>query len=497
MGPKGIRKRTLQRLVSTTEVSEPQGSDRPNSGYANTNASTEDHSGVYQERQRTVGQIDNEKLALYLDIYNHKMYPVWPVVDVNTLVLRLTSLEPDVEAYMLAASVCAATILKLQLVTDQREMPTAQAMIDEVEQLRFVRRYRQQPSLDSVRTSFFMHIAYLHIGQRMSCTLLLKESISMAHLLNLHNTAFYADLSHREEQISLRILWLLFITDRAHASQYDVPTSVTLPISLPPLDSTNQELSLDAFTLLCNMFAHFSQAFDNPSSTNINLTTLDVSLRSLPMLSRQHNTIQSADALVTRQWMRLSLWKLAVSQLPMSAGPMESLDSILFPIQATRDLLSTISQLSIDALEAHGPGMELKLFEFASSLADVITCLPVQPDAQMSGFGPKDSLVHLATILGSFRGGSHALMPILQARLGDVGLDVPSVPRVVDVSGESNESDFTESSHGLEGEERGGADTTTTPFRQYSPTGSLWSLDVVQDTSMMPTHFTEYVDEPD
>lgn len=218
------------------------------------------------------------------------------------------------------------------------------------------------------------------------------------------------------------------------------------------------------------MFAQFSQAFDTSNHTADSLNALDTNLRSMSMLSRHHNSIQRADALVTRQWMRLSLWKLAVSRIQMSADPSESLSSILFPIQATRDLLSTISQLSVDALEAHGPGMEIKLFEFVSSLADVITCLPDHSNVAVSAFGPRDSLAHLASVLGSFRGGTFTLMPMLQERLADVGMAVPTIPRVIDVSGESNESDCTDLSLG-EDDMIWQRNESSSPQQEWVPTG--------------------------
>jgi hypothetical protein len=155
-------------------------------------------------------------LRLYLDIYRHKLYPVWPIVDVPSLVQKLQMPRLEADAYMLASSVCIATILQLQLGVESSgdAMQKPQLVVDEIEDLRRCQRYRQHPTLDAVSTSFFLHIAYLQIGHLNACTLSLREAISMAHILGLQNPGHYVDLHPREVQNHLRQLWLLFITER-------------------------------------------------------------------------------------------------------------------------------------------------------------------------------------------------------------------------------------------------------------------------------------------
>lgn len=155
-------------------------------------------------------------LEIYLDIYHHKLYPVWPIVNVSSLMDRLQAVEVESGAYMLASSVCAATILQLQLavVGNFGVLFEPQAALDEIEDLRQAQKYRQHNSLDSLSTSFFLHIAYLHLGQRTTSTLLLRETISIAHILGLHSSSHYTNLIFGVVQDHLRLWWLLFITER-------------------------------------------------------------------------------------------------------------------------------------------------------------------------------------------------------------------------------------------------------------------------------------------
>lgn len=157
-----------------------------------------------------------DQLLLYLDIYHYKLYPVWPIVNKESLTRRLCVETPDVEAYILASSVCIATVLQLQLTASDLNGSLLQSnqITEEIESLRQSQDYREHPSLDSLSSSFFLHVAYLHVKKQRTSTLTLREAISMAHMLDLHKTSHYELMAPEDADHSLRTLWLLFITER-------------------------------------------------------------------------------------------------------------------------------------------------------------------------------------------------------------------------------------------------------------------------------------------
>lgn len=130
-------------------------------------------------------------------------------------------------------------------------------------------------------------------------------------------------------------------------------------------------------------------------------------------------------------------WKLAINKVLMTSDSTEDIRSIFFPISLAKDLLANISTMSIDTLEAHGPGMELKLFEVTNSVADIITLDPAQTQHSSLLLGPQDILVHLTSIIGTFRGGNKTLLPLLQSRLSSIGLGSAILPRITDVTYDS------------------------------------------------------------
>jgi len=225
--------------------------------------------------------------------------------------------------------------------------------------------------------------------------------------------------------------------DRAHSLQYDLPCTLAVPSDLPLPHADAEPFTLSAFISLCSMFKALAEASTDSSQTALQLSYTQ--LLQLPNPTQPYNQLQKADVGVTQHWMKLHLWKLAVQRISMTSEPGGDITSVLFPLKVVRDLLSEVSALSVDSLEAHGSGMELKLFEFANTIADVMVCMPHQW-VQDTRVGPREYLTHLGKVLGGFRGGNEALLPLLRSRFADLGLSLPSIPRLIDVTYESSDS---------------------------------------------------------
>lgn len=379
-------------------------------------------------------------LTLYLEIYHHKLYPVWPIVDKQNLIARLGD-TLDTESYILASSVCIASILQLQLSAVDvagRELEP-QIIIEEIEALRRSLDHRENISLDGLSVSFFLHVAHLHMKRQSTSTLLLREAISMAHMLDLHRPAHYTGLSYSQINSDLRVIWLLYITEQAHALQYDLPCTLNVPSDLPALQADAEPFTLAAFASLCGMFKALSEASTDSKQTIEALSLIHSRLQKLPSPLQPYNQLQKADVGVTQHWTRLQLWKLAVSRIKMTSDPSGDVTSLLFPVCVTRDLLNEVSAIPVDNLEAHGSGMELKLFEFVNAIADVMVCMPHRW-AQGTSIGPREYLMHLGKVLGGFRGGNQALLPLLRSRFTELGLALPSIPRIVELNQNSSDS---------------------------------------------------------
>ncbi|KAK6004784.1 hypothetical protein QM012_008646 [Aureobasidium pullulans] len=309
-------------------------------------------------------------------------------------------------------------------------------MLAEIEDLRRTYDYRESPSLEFLATSFFLHVAYTNLGRLTTSTLLLREAVTLAYILELHRPSHYEEITPTDKQSHLRMFWILFITERAHATQHDIPCVMTVDPNMPELDVVSQPAVLSPLIMLCRMFRSFCEG-SSSSLTTDSLTSFNNQLLRIPTMTEDHNELQKADLSVTQQWLRLMFWKLAINKVVMTASSTDDIRSVFFPISLAKDLLSNISTMSIDTLEAHGPGMELKLFEVTNSVADIITLNTAQSQHSSLQLGPRDILVHLTNIIGRFRGGNKTLLPLLRSRLFGIGLGSAMLPRITDVTYDS------------------------------------------------------------
>ncbi|KAK7229856.1 hypothetical protein V2G26_002026 [Clonostachys chloroleuca] len=434
-GPKGPRKRTKEAIIEIQQTqrqgqNEQQPRDSSLGGPVSTLTSLSGHStsspaGESENNaldRRNIGHQPGRRISLssfsrYLTIYH--------------------SDADDKVAYALAASICAATMAQLHLV-DENEGCLYQSMIYEAEKTRFMLDYSKYQTTDALLTSFFLHVLYSNIGNITKSTLLLREAITYAHIMGIHQDIFYSDLHPDIAQHHLHIAWILFITDRAHALQHDIPSTFKPSPTLPELrPSQNSELG-QAFCSLCRLFQSFDDVCprDIRSEHNGLLGTISTQLRRTQAFPFCDNEVQRADIVVTDSWLRVVLWKAAIPYVDATTDPNDQSLSVSFPISVARDLLAKLTTLSSCALEAHGPGMMSKLFEVASSVADVIICAPNLADVGSVHVRPREILCALSSLITSLRTtGDPALLTLLREKMMACALIGPGqLMQITDIS---------------------------------------------------------------
>lgn len=401
-----------------------------------------------QSADMKCSRISIDVLTSPLSIYHVRMYPVWPIVNVEEIV---SALQQDVtyqdnEAYALATAVAAATIaqLRLEQVSGVGEAITADKLAAECLRSRDLCDYRSRANLNSIRTSFFLHVYYENQNSGGSEALLyLREAISLAQMMGLHREASYNSLSFELRQLRRRVLWLLFVTERGVCILHRFPVALKTNISPPEIDEHDESRVLPAFVKLLNLFQMFEKSGmfdiiqDEPSDAahagHVNwpfLERLQRNLQDGSMVFDHISDVQKADLCVTRHWMRMILWKLSPKKCSTSSPPADGTISVGFPVMVAKELVGIVSQLPRSAIEAHGLGMELKIYEIANSLADAITDptgLPHAPEWQGDN-RPNYILHRLHSILSTFRGGGNKkLVDVLYRKMAEAQLLVGPV----------------------------------------------------------------------
>lgn len=117
---------------------------------------------------------------------------------------------------MLAAAISAVTITQLQLSHDEHFdlVGDGAHMAAEAWRMRASLDYLEHPSISTLLSSFFLHIAAANRREIRKAAFLLREAITCAQLLGLDQAAYYLGLPRDKAQLQLRIVWLLFVTER-------------------------------------------------------------------------------------------------------------------------------------------------------------------------------------------------------------------------------------------------------------------------------------------
>ncbi|KAM0075296.1 hypothetical protein ACKRZS_012641 [Fusarium odoratissimum] len=120
---------------------------------------------------------------------------------------------------------------------------------------------------------------------------------------------------------------------------------------------------------------------------------------------------QRFDTLITQQWLRISMWRIAFGQNPSSASGFGLLLPPSLPMDAGKIIMSALGSVGTKSKDCHGIGMEQKLFDVGVSLADT---------AQLPGWtysalenGPRDLLSVVIHALSTVRGAQSHLLPNL------------------------------------------------------------------------------------
>lgn len=465
-GPRSLRAKTLQEIQNTQGRKESQSSYGRSSSHTGRLVDDVSVGGIspgaqsppiYTEESLVRGKQGGSgcfqrtpvsSLIIRLCIYRLRLFPVWPILDAEDVIASLLRDSADLRTYTLANAVCAAVIVQLKLPfegrTDDNDPATAASMTAECQRTKLLLQDANgddgpDAGLNMVRIAFFQHI--YHENQSPGGTkslMFLREAITIAQIMGLHRKSSYVLLPPEEQQVRRRTLWLLFVTERGVAMLHKLPVVLKWQASFPLLvDRITVELDeahiLPAFKKLVDLFWLFDQsgAFDLLTQADDDAEThqesrleyLQHRLQEMSSDECESNDVQRADICVTKCWMQAVVWRASLRRSKAATfSQRESHHSQ--PYRIVADFLSHICHCSKTALEAHGPTIELKIYEIASALTEYIYTLAngsaTARDLANTDIRPVEMLVKLQRLLASSRGGNKTLLTLLCARIAEV-----------------------------------------------------------------------------
>jgi len=87
-------------------------------------------------------------------------------------------------------------------------------------------------------------------------------------------------------------------------------------------------------------------------------------------------SMQHADIVVTRQWLRTIVWQMAMSKYLLSTNTTKECMSLLFPVKLVQQLRAAIAGIPGAHVRIHGRGICMKLFEVTDTIANVVIHVP-------------------------------------------------------------------------------------------------------------------------
>lgn len=404
--------------------------------------------------------LDSQRIPLpvictVLLLYREKLYGIWPLLNAENLIRKLEGDRSDPKIYALATALCGATLSNLNqnIMHESIPMPlTATEFIEDSRRVRSTFDYMEPVTLDTILTSYFLHIFYGRQPSRTQmATFYIREAITFTHLFGMHVEETYSQHSVKDQQVMRKLYFLLFMTERYLCIQQGLPT-VLQSIPLPETEDEDFPGVVTGFLNLVTLFSTPGSDFfgkwtshgSNVSISREQLLLIQHALQRRLEISNYYNDIQMVDIVVSQHWMRSLAWKLSILLgYIMPNGKREM--NVVYPSNIVQDTLSGISRFPRDAFEVHGPGMEVKLYEIATALADSILCKPEDQSCLL--VGRKDTLKSLAGLLSSLNVMNPDLRHTLSQKI-EVILESSSIPSALEMTEESNyltfEDDFSE-----------------------------------------------------
>ncbi|KAK9350245.1 hypothetical protein V1505DRAFT_381633 [Lipomyces doorenjongii] len=392
--------------------------------------------------------------------YIWRMSKYYPLVDGASLLGRLRARENthNFEFRALLLSICAYVLLQPVFKRDEvlRDNPAlpdraqlAEILMDNAIAIRNIDpSYMENPSVDSILTSFFLCVCFFNRQLPHAAWSRLCEAVTLAAIMeeqSLEDETVTVD--EREHRATL--YRILAVTEHAYAVQYRYAISINLlsrlqgskfnshrpgqlgtisgvatlvslfsVVSIDMLDCWNDKCAASSPDSYCEKFTS-ERALDMHRfiSDVYRYETADDNLLS---------EAQIADVTISQLWLHNRLWNVCHSHGLL--GEENNADScremsLTYALDIARDTLQISKRLTMESLEVNGMSIVGKLYDIASSIVMLLSCYPSLAKTRIEECKrvPSDMeiLNHYISLLATFGGGQHPyLAPLMTAIIG-------------------------------------------------------------------------------
>ncbi|PGH17296.1 hypothetical protein AJ79_01180 [Helicocarpus griseus UAMH5409] len=405
-------------------------------------------------RQVAQARLPSLVILAHVNVYLKYLYPIMPVFRPNQVLADST--EPECLApsrYAFIVALCAATHIQLKLdgpthhdISDEDRplyndgiLVSGEDLLSEAVNARLSYDFIESPSIDDLLTAFYLFASYGNLDKQDAAWYYLSQAVSMAITLGLNQESTYCHFDAGEAEQRRRIFWLLFVTERAYSLQQTKPVMLRASIRKPEVFNGDDPILAYGFLNLINLFEKLTPDLYDWMSSGLGgeavgqaLTSSILRDLSSPISLEGVLETQQVDILVTQQWLRAAMCKLASSgslQKPPRSPGMHPPQVPIATGKSTMEVLGAVSQAAIDS---HGIGMEQKLFDIGTCVSDVARTMRPTTATRVaaSTVDGKELLWGILSTLSRIRGSQSHLFPVLLEQAGDVlGFESPAISR--------------------------------------------------------------------
>ncbi|KAK7978628.1 RING-3 [Apiospora saccharicola] len=373
-----------------------------------------------------------------VDLYYEHIYPIMPLVHIPTIratISRPMSASEKNLIYALSALTSfhmAGKSLSLTETGTGTGQPSwdrvGRFFLDECIAARQSYDFPEDDSLYAIISSFWLSTSFFEINQSRKSWYYLREALTSALDLRLHDDRTYVNLPAAEQLCRQRVFWILFVTERSFAILRNKPLTLRKTPSLPTMRHDYEEPEIHAgFLKLVSSYVPLDESFVNAwndgSDPSVSATTYlnlqQILAQPLDFLRPRRKSspdavpistptpsstvrpstagssptraevagepeedveevepnptdIQKADLLMTQQWLRLIVWQSSFRQGLLSTAAPHASFGFGFPLAIARDTAAVLQSLPNQAVEVHGMGIFEKIFEIGVWCVNVL-----------------------------------------------------------------------------------------------------------------------------
>ena len=304
--------------------------------------------------------------------YFSRVYHVLPIIHESRFrrMLASPSQLSTIDRGMFLA-LCSTTTLRATQssngLLDKQRSDRGRRYLEQCQKFRSNLECMESTAPSIIASTFLVHVACACLGHTVSARNLLREAICRAMDAGLHKRENHPALDEIDSVCLQRTLALLFVTERATAilDNQDILLFRHTP-SLPDVcfDEGDRN-TLTGFQCLFGLFTLFDEEIVglwcsstptqdlDPEAARLKLRSLQRKLSTLCFDQHGLNDFQRADVLVTRLWMRLIFWQMAMRLGFLSSFSENLAFSYSFPIHLGKELCTVLQSLPKSALLVH------------------------------------------------------------------------------------------------------------------------------------------------